>query len=179
MKRGPKPMPSALRRLIGNPGNRPVSGNEPQPEAAIPQPPDHLDELAVAEWERLAPELHKLGLLSRIDRAALACYCMAWSRWVRAEQHLREHGEIVQAPSGAPIQNPWLSIANRAFDQLKALAAEFGMSPSSRSRVNVTFSPQEDELDLFKRDGIGISYRGGVSFRDRYGEPAPAHEDTA
>lgn len=154
MKRGPKPIPTALKILNGNPGKRPINAGEPQPELAIPKPPDHLDELALAEWERLTPELHRLGLVSRIDRGALACYCNAWSRWVRAEEHIREHGEIVQAPSGAPIQNPWLSIANRAFDQLKTLAADFGMSPASRVGLKVDGDArQADELDEFKRSG--------------------------
>lgn len=153
-KRGPKPQPTALRIMAGNPGKRPINNREPRPIAAIPQPPDHLDDLAVAEWNRLSPQLHALGLLSHIDRAALACYCMAWSRWVRAEQHLCEHGEIVQAPSGAPIQNPWLSIANRAFDQVKVFAVQFGMSPASRVGLKVDGDArQADELDEFKRSG--------------------------
>jgi P27 family predicted phage terminase small subunit len=48
---------------------------------------------------------------------------------------------LVKSPSGYAIQNPWLSIANKAFDQMMKLMTEFGMTPSSRSRVK-TIQPK-------------------------------------
>ncbi len=81
------------------------------------------------------PELLSLGLLTSIDRAALAAYCQAWGRWVEAEEALKKHGVVVRSPNGFPIQSPYLAIANKARDQMRSMLTEFGMSPSSRSRV--------------------------------------------
>lgn len=138
MPRGRKPKPTAIKKLAGNPGKRKPNGEEPKlPAAAAAKPdcPPHLDGPARHEWQRVADLLHSAGLLTQVDRAALAGYCVAWGRWIQAETSLREHGPIVKSPSGYPIQNPWLSVANAALAQVQKLAAEFGMTPSSRSRV--------------------------------------------
>lgn len=147
MTKGRKPKPQSLKKLAGNPGKRKPKHTEPEPPAGVPDPPDHLDADALAEWQRMAPELEKLGLLSRLDLAAFAGYCMAWSRWVQAERSLKEHGPIVKSPSGYPIQNPYLSVANTALKHLRGFLAEFGLSPSSRARVKPTEVKEEDPLD--------------------------------
>jgi P27 family predicted phage terminase small subunit len=95
-----------------------------------------------------------MGLLSKIDRAALALFCQAWARWVEAEEALKRYGVMVKSPNGFPMQSPYLAVANKAMEQMRALLAEFGMSPSSRTRVHAT--PQvdeEDELEQWLRRG--------------------------
>jgi P27 family predicted phage terminase small subunit len=102
-------------------------------------PPAHLDAEAKAEWARMADDLFKLGLLTRIDRAALAGYCIAYSRSVKAEQMIQKTGELLKSKkTGAFYPNPYLHIANRALKQMKDFLVEFGMTPSSRSRVRAT-----------------------------------------
>ena len=134
--KGRKPIPSALKILRGT--KRGSSTNdEPQPAAAVPDCPPHLTEEARAEWERLAAELHQLGLLTRIDRAALAAYCVCWARWISAERQIVEQGEVVKSPNGYPIQNPYLSVANEALRQMKSYLVEFGLTPSSRTRIKI------------------------------------------
>ena len=66
------------------------------------------------EWRRVTPLLSTLGLLSRIDRAALAMYCEAWGRWVEAEEALRKYGVMVKSPNGFPMQSPYLAVANKS-----------------------------------------------------------------
>lgn len=132
---GRKPKPTRLKLLQGNPGKRPVNRREPQPAAQIPDCPEHLSEVAKHEWRRVAVELSRLGLLTLVDRAALSAYCCVWARWVEAEDHLKKTGPVVRSPSGYPIQNPYLAIANAALSQMRAFLIEFGMTPSSRSRV--------------------------------------------
>lgn len=135
MARGRKPKPTATKRLQGNPGKRALNQAEPAPPVETPTIPPHLDNEAVAEWHRLAPLLIAEGLLTQLDRAALSALCQAWGRYCQAEAALKEHGPVVRSPNGFPIQNPWLSIANTALKQLSAWLAEFGLTPSSRSRV--------------------------------------------
>ena len=82
-------------------------------------------------------EARFLGLVTEVDKAALAGYCQAWARWVEAEEQLTRFGAVIKSPSGYPIQSPYLPIANKALDQMTRLLVEFGMSPSSRSRVDL------------------------------------------
>ena len=69
---GRKPKPSQLKLVTSNPGKRQVNRKEAKAKAAIPAPPHHLTVDAVDEWNRVATELFHLGILSEIDRAALA-----------------------------------------------------------------------------------------------------------
>ncbi len=143
--RGRKPKPTALEILAGNPGKRRLNLREPKPESSIPNCPEHLSREAQIEWERIAPELARLAILTALDRAALAAYCSCWGRWVEAERHVREHGMTVRAPRGIKI-NPSVRIANNALQFLLKFAAEFGLTPSSRSRI-VVGKPDGQERD--------------------------------
>ena len=137
MATGRKPKPTALKLVHGNPGKRPLNEHEPQPMIEIPKMPDHLSAEAAAEWNRVTGELATLGLLANIDRAALAAYCQAYGRWVEAEAAIRRIGLLAKTTSGNVIQNPLVGIANRAMELMYRFMTEFGMTPSSRSRLSV------------------------------------------
>ena len=146
---GRKPKPIYLKVLEGNPGHRPLNKNEPRPRPAVPYCPSHLSKEAQKEWRRIVPELAAVGLITRMDRAALAMFCEAWGRWLEAEVALRKFGVMVKSPSGFPMQSPYLAVANKAMEQMRALLAEFGMSPSARTRVHAQpgGAEAEDEFD--------------------------------
>jgi P27 family predicted phage terminase small subunit len=91
-----------------------------------------------------------LGLLTELDVTALALYCQVYSRWVEAEKKLASLGMLIKTHNDLPMQSPYLSIANRCFDQLRAMLTEFGMTPSSRSRISA-FPPEEQEDDPFEQ----------------------------
>ena len=151
---GRRPKPTALKVLQGNPGKRPLPENEPKPDvpARVPAPPPHLSEEAAREWRRTGKKLLRLGLLTDLDKAEFAIYCQSWGRLVEAEEALRRHGPIVMTPNRMPILSPYLSIANKAIDQVQRAAASFGMSPSSRAKVTSGEKPEEeDELDKLRR----------------------------
>jgi phage terminase small subunit len=58
--------------MRGNPGRRPLNAREPQPEPVAPDAPEELNEEARREWDRVVGELEINGLITRLDRAALA-----------------------------------------------------------------------------------------------------------
>jgi P27 family predicted phage terminase small subunit len=106
--------------------------------------------MAKKEWRRISPQLEKLGLITQMDRAALAVYCQAYARWADTEAKIKKLGDdglIEETPSGYKQISVLLQISNRAAEQMHKFMAEFGMSPSSRSRV--TPSPQ---MELFNKD---------------------------
>ena len=137
--KGRKPKPNIVKLNTGNPGKRPLNDSEPEPDIPdkCPSAPDNLCDIGKREWDRIAPLLHDMGLLSSIDLTALSAYCASYARWVDAEKRIRDDGMIISAPSGYPVQSPYLAIANKALDRMKAFLVEFGMTPSSRSRITV------------------------------------------
>lgn len=147
--RGRKPKPTAVKELEGNPGKRALNHAEPQPASDKPTCPSHIKGEARKEWNRISKDLHAAGLLTKIDKAALAIYCQAWERWVEAEEQLKKVGPVVKSPSGYPVLNPFWSVANKAMSQMQKALVEFGMTPSSRSRIHVADTAADDELEEF------------------------------
>lgn len=149
--RGRKPTPTALRALRGNPQHRPMPEDEPTPDVGRPSPPEELVKRAdaLAEWNRVVPVLEQLGLLTKIDRAALSGYCMAYARWIEAERELsKSDALIVKTKTGYPMQNPLIGIANQQLKLMHGFIAEFGLSPASRTRVRTSAS-SESALKAF------------------------------
>ncbi|MBS4062723.1 MAG: phage terminase small subunit P27 family [Bacteroidetes bacterium] len=136
-----------MKLLAGNPGKRAINHAEPRPTIVFPSAPEHLGDDEKNKWLAVVQELYTLGLVTTVDKDALAMYCVIYVRWLKAERMVREKGEIIKTAAGNIIQNPYLAIANRALDQLNKLGAEFGMTPSSRSRVKVELPNAESELE--------------------------------
>jgi len=153
--RGRKPKPTALKTLEGNPGKRRINDREPEAPHAVPDCPEHLDDVARAEWFRTAKVLMDMGLLTLADRAALAAYCVAYSRWVHAEQQVKKYGTVVKSPTkGFPMKSPYLTVADQAMESMRKLMVEFGLTPSSRSRIKLPDGAvKADEFELFLEAG--------------------------
>ena len=149
MARG-TPTPTALRVIRGNPSKRPMPKNEAVVPLARPTPPAFLCEDAKEEWVRVCDTLHAVGLMTELDRGALAAYAVAYGRWAQAERAINRMAESDDANSGLTvltsngnvIQNPLVGVANKAKAAMVRYAAEFGMTPSARSRVAAT--PEEN-----------------------------------
>lgn len=152
---GRKAKPTELKRLDGNPGKRPLNTSEPAPAVKRPPCPKHLEGEARKEWNRMVRLLVQLRLLTEIDRAALAGYCQAWGRWVEAEGMIRTEGMTIETAKGNLIQSPYVGIANQAMKQMRAFLIEFGMTPSSRTRVRTTPMDEGDPYEQFRRGKSG------------------------
>jgi len=147
---GQNAKPAALKRLEGNPGRRKLPKEKKEkdaiPDGRLPKPPAHLSKLAQAEWKRLAPDLHMLGLLNRLDLNALGNHCETYARWREAIAQVQKVGMVVKSPSGYPIINPFHSIAQKCSAEMLNFMREFGMTPASRSRIE-TKRQKDDEED--------------------------------
>ncbi len=148
--KGRKPKPIKLHKLNGNPSKLKLDNIQtPEPESKIPRCPEQLDDLAKKEWKRITRELHKIQLLGRIDMAALAAYCCAYSRWIKCEEITKKGGMLMKDDKGMLHVSPVLRIAEKALDQMKMFLVEFGMTPSSRARIKVELKEQDNESEKF------------------------------
>ena len=132
---GRKNVPTNLKIIRGNPGKRSLPKNEPKPQAVCPNAPRTLCKAGKAHWRKTAKALYNAKVMTTLDVDALNIYCQAYVRWVEASEQVAKHGAIIKAPSGYPVQSPYLSVANKAIEQMKAFLVEFGMTPASRVRV--------------------------------------------
>ena len=148
-QRGRKPKPTALKVLEGNPGGRPLNPNEPKPAKKALRCPAWLEDEAKKEWKRMGKTLEQMGLLTEMDMAAFAGYCQAYARWKEAEEFITQHGTIVKTPSGYWQQVPQVSIAQTYLKMMQKSAEQFGLTPSSRSRIvaDIHSGGEDDELE--------------------------------
>ena len=154
--RGPLPKPHALRVLEGNAGKRSLdlsAGVNPRIE--VPSAPRHLGKEAAKEWKRITPILYELGLISGLDRAALALYCQAAGRLSELETAFNgqvqskvdagaNYADAVYeashtvTPSGYAQQSVIVQLIGKHREQLNRYLMHFGLSPAARGRVQAS-----------------------------------------
>ena len=145
--RGPKPQPTQLKRLRGNPGKRRLNDQEPTPEplTTLPAPPRYLSARAKAFWRAQTKELLPLGLLARLDLPLLAAFCAAAGQAAEASHQLK-------GPTLDPKKRThWLFIQSMAWKGLKSFGPELGIGAASRSRLKVTKPEKKDPFEAFLR----------------------------
>ncbi len=100
-----------------------------------PRCPSFLGPVAKAEWRRLAGDLVSRGLLTNLDRAAFAIYCLAWECVVQAQEQVSRHGLVSEAEDGSYEPSPYFGVLNEATEMLTRVAGELGLTPASRARI--------------------------------------------
>lgn len=115
-----KPQPTELKRRAGNPGKRPLPTDEPQAPAGRPRTPSWLDPIGTRAFLRLRQHLETLGIASEVDEMALALAADIFSQYRR--------------------KRDWKLAA-----RLQSLLAEFGLTPSSRTKVKLPRKPSKSE----------------------------------
>ena len=148
MKRVPKPKAQELKILAATRADR-LNTSAPAPDHGLPEPPSHLDTDGKLAWECLVKQLSAMRVLTPADGHALAIYCSAYSRRLRAEESLRESGEVVLSDTGAMKANPSAAIVAKCESTMLRVLTEFGLTPSSRSRVSVPAEGPKDRLSEF------------------------------
>lgn len=145
-RRGPPAKPRVYRPMSGN---RDLAGHRNLPpdlacERGIPGMPDWLSREAKAEWRRIAPELDRVGVLCKVDRAALAAYCQAWAELADASRLLDKEGRIIdvdvynklgEVVGSVKKVHPAVKLQSLGFARVKQFLGEFGLTPSSRVRL--------------------------------------------
>lgn len=124
---GRKPKPTQLRLLEGNREHRPIP-DIIKVKPAKPAAPRFLDDIGKKEWKKRVPELYRLGLLTILDIPAFETYCSLYSEYKNETNTLNDKLKIAK--------------------EMRLYLAEFGMTPSSRSKVNA--NPEEAEADAFE-----------------------------
>lgn len=147
-KRGRKPKNPQLKLLEGVRADR-MGGEIPRSSVTKIACPDYLDQKAKAEWSRLVPKLEALGILDAVDESAIAIYCDAHSRWLKARETIESEGVVSETSSGNLKGNPAVAVAREAASQMLAILEQFGCTPLARGRLTIKVEGEIDEFDLF------------------------------
>lgn len=153
---GRRPLPTALKKLTGNAGHRPLNDSEPVAPAGIPERPKGLNWVARREWDSITLDLAAAGLLSRTDGKALMGYCDAYSDWQEAKRMCAKHGISIQQMGAFGMvwkTAPWFNQKHAALKTMKSFLIEFGLTPASRAKLHVEKPKGDPEGDaVLSRD---------------------------
>lgn len=149
--RGRKPKPTAQKKLAGNPGKRRLNRREPQPRMSADSKPTLINAIGAAFRNCYWDTLHEMQILTDADIAAFEMMAVHYAFAFRAAQLVEREGLTIRDQFGQMHKHPAMQILRDNSALFKAYAAEFGMTPSARSRIQMPLpnEPSQLEMELF------------------------------
>lgn len=145
-KTGPKPKPTKLRLLHGDQPKR-INRHEPvPPEGEVAAPGDMTDRGRDC-WDELHPMLAPMGLVTVVDVPAFAMMCETLALFRSSATVVNTSPVLVESATGALVKNPAILPMMQSARAASLLMAEFGMTPSARSRLTDPRRLADDERD--------------------------------
>lgn len=116
-------------------GVKPALSPDAEALTKAPPAPAYLAPHARAEWRRIVPQLIARRIITRADLAGVENYCTAIG-YVRQIEEAR-------IAAGGMIDPKLFGVLNRAAQTARQLAAEYGLTPTSRARIGNN-APEDD-----------------------------------
>jgi P27 family predicted phage terminase small subunit len=137
---GPRPMPRNLRLLVGGRSASPdrMTPAEPTPKVKMPRCPPTFDARDRQYWREFCARLKALNCSSTADGGAIEIWVKARRRWKDAYDNIDRYGMLIPggtAKNPQPRRNPLLTEVHKCEAVMLRIETEFGMTPSSRTRV--------------------------------------------
>lgn len=160
-KRGPAKQPTIIRYLRGDPSKEGFGSKEPVPPPAGTEPPDTLDGVALEKWHDTVPKLIAMGVFTAADRGTWERYCIEYELWLAARDKVRRYGDVMTFKPKGEGDVPYMQVSPFATQMMKYAASllrtemQFGLTPSSRSQVQLHNTADDDPFESF------IQRRGG------------------
>ena len=128
---------TACQRPAGSDG--PCKSHEGLDPVGLAEPPAYLPDKAKGLWRMLAPDLIATDRLRTEDLPAFEMLCLAYYFAIYASATMVKEGIMVKdkAHKDTPRSHPSSRVWKDSVGVLRQLACEFGLTPSSRSRLEL------------------------------------------
>jgi P27 family predicted phage terminase small subunit len=131
-------LPSALHEQSGAYKKNPKRRNKLEPKVPLGHPhvPDTVssDPVALQRWNELCRDLEKIGVLTELDMYVLEAQCMDYSLFIRTVEEMNS----IHPETDSYLAN----MMNKLQDRMLRRMTELGLTPSSRTKIQV--KPQEE-----------------------------------
>tara|TARA_R110002073_G_scaffold127051_1_gene272209 strand:+ start:159 stop:554 length:396 start_codon:yes stop_codon:yes gene_type:complete len=101
-----------------------------------PPVPDYFSIYAKAEWKRIMPRLIKDRIITKADLAGVETYCLMIGTVKEIETN--------RTLNSGDIDPKLFGVQNRAAQTARQLAAEYGLTPTSRARIGSNAETDDD-----------------------------------
>tara|TARA_R100001440_G_scaffold48017_1_gene67902 strand:- start:1427 stop:1900 length:474 start_codon:yes stop_codon:yes gene_type:complete len=135
-----KRLPTEIKKQRGTLRKDRLNPVEPNLPCSIPPIPTWLSEDGQKAFSELSNLLHDMSVLTQADELALTLLCDAYSEYKKAKEVVNSLGSTMEVTSREgntkSVIRPEVQIANQSFVRVFQLLKEFGLTPSSRAKVN-------------------------------------------
>ena len=134
-RRGPAPIPTAVKRARGETRPSRLKVLEPVPSSSLVESSD-LTPRAVEIWRRTVASAPR-GLLTGADGDVFRCYVEAVERYEEAISWYNRAGrapilESKRVDRATVIRSPLIQVIRDAAEQVRLFARELGLTPAAR-----------------------------------------------
>lgn len=123
--------------------------NDPGFRRIPPDKPTSMSEFASQMWDKVVPEMTRIGILKEGDEGALVMMCEAFSRWQEARNIRIKESVLGETLNGGQIRHPATLVEESAAKEYRAWCHEFGLTPSAEMNLRVPESKGAAEQDPF------------------------------
>lgn len=107
------------------------------------EPPEYMTVDARMLWLELGPQLLEMGILSPLDFSQFEMLCTSYAIARQAAETLQREGLIVPGGRDGDKKSPALQAFQSSVEAFRKLAATFGLSPLSRTKLGIFLDEPE------------------------------------
>ena len=150
-RRGPAPLPTRIKLLHGETRPSRLNLDEPRPATNAPVMPADLDPAAQVVGSGCC-EIRHQGVILAAHADVLRLYCEAVVRYGEASALLGKSGLLLRGARGSEVvRNPLVAMVRDTGEQVRVLARELGLTPSSLSGVQAFQTPDQEAMASRRR----------------------------
>ena len=151
---GTKPKPTRIKKLNGNPSGRPLNKKEPKPIKSK-EPKEwsvvKKNKIAHAAFVDNVKILNSMQMLTDAVITLLNVLCICQARIEEAEEQISKDGITTNYTNTRgetnPVSHPSVGTSIKYAQMLRSICTEFGMTPSSRGRLQLPTEKIESDFD--------------------------------
>tara|TARA_R100000329_G_scaffold87160_1_gene73408 strand:- start:4971 stop:5444 length:474 start_codon:yes stop_codon:yes gene_type:complete len=135
-----KRLPTEIKKQRGTIRKDRENPKEPVLDPVIPPIPTWLSKDGQKAFVELSNLLFDMKVLTEADSLSLTLLCDSYSEYKKAKEVVNELGTTMEVTSREgntkSVIRPEVQVANQSFVRVFQLLKEFGLTPSSRAKVN-------------------------------------------
>jgi len=155
--------PTSLKALKGTLQPCRENKKEPKPKVELPEIPETLKGMDGGAWENLGRKLEAMKVISGMDQMAFELLCGVYAEYIGARRPLwvedvANPGKFIYEPmyevsitnkDGSTSEymkaRPEVAIVSDAWRRLEKMLSNFGLTPSSRSKIQTIDNNDKNE----------------------------------
>lgn len=120
----------------------------------LDNPPDHVTDRALEEWERLSEYMRDKQFDSEEYLVPYAMYCNAVKDYEDMRELINAEGATVQGRNESQVKHPAFTIMKEAAERIQQASRAFGFTPRDQRELDIKKDKEDDEDEFSEEYGF-------------------------